>query len=151
MLRRFEEPALEIASEHDSSEDTTSSDGSTNEMEGPDFSMIPEPGFSDDRDNEYEGPDLSMIPEPCATSSNMPPTDNGMGGEVDEADTEVSEDDAESETKSEGNNSTKTEVMDQSNIPWPYCDSRPTGRLTHSSGGAWFPRFRDYCYIDCDQ
>ena len=128
--------------------------------------MIPEPVFSDDSDHEFEGPDFSMIAEPCQASRDMPPTDSSMDSEVEgktgttldrlksvqvKADTEVTGDDSNSETKSEGNNSTNTEVMDRSSLPWPYCDSRPTGRLTHPSGGPWIPRYHDYCYIDCDQ
>ena len=126
-------------------------------MEGPDLSMIPEPNSSDDSDPEYEGPDLSMIPEPCHTSSDMPPTDDGMDSDV-EGKTGTSidrlkidqvglETEVKSNKESEGNDSTKTEVMNPADMPWPYSDSLPTGRLTHPSGGPWIPKFSDYCYV----
>ena len=157
---------LSIAPEHDSGEDTSSSDGSVNKLEGPDLSMIPEPAYSDDSDLEYEGPDLSMIPEPCYTTSDMSSNDEGVDTEVKgnastsldrleidqvKVDTDAKEDGAKTDKKSEGNDSTETELMNPADLPWPYSDSIPTGRLTHPSGGPWIPKFHDYCYIDISQ
>lgn len=162
MLSKFGEPVLKKAPVYESSEYTSSSDGSANGLEGPDFSMITEPDSSDESDLGYEGPDLSMIPEPCYTSSNMPPTDDGMDSEVEddtgttldrlkidqvEPDTENKDDDAKSDKKSVGTDSTKTAVWNPAHMPWPFSDPNPNGRLTHPSGGPWTPKFSDYCYL----
>ena len=135
--------------------------------EGPELSVIPDAEYNDDSScldygtDDSEGPDLSMIPEPLSSSNDMPIIDDGMEDEVfnistaleqsesleNASETDECTDSTEPETKSETDSDTRTEELRYEDVPWPLCDSFPDGHSDHESGGPWIPKRSDYSYL----